>query len=538
MAHYSIPEPDPDPEESDSSGEVRSGRISGYGDASEPVDFEADLAELASKFASEECGHLSAELSADLALQVVLNEIVEQACTGTGAGGAAIILEREEEWVCRASAGTSAPELGARLGSDSGLIAQCIKTGRVQRCNDAITDLRVDIAACRALGVRSLIAMPLIQDENLVGVFAAFSPRASAFGESEEQMLDALARCVIGTIAQAADPEANLARPREPQIQMEEVEQGREGDEAGAVLAMEDEILAVPARDETQALAQAEFGEAERGEIDKSELILADSVPEAHPSQSSLPGADGEKAAARHKVLPGRGMNVVTWALAAAVLAIAAFVITISSERLLGTKASAAHRAPIVASGQQHSDARSGPGAEPAGERSLPPATEPSVVKSVQDGTQGAGAVKDSARPHPASPPTGSLAVFENGREVFRMPTAEMRPETGNADTAATSVKRASIYELAPKDAEKNVIQRVEPDYPEAAREQQIQGVVVLEVTAGPDGTVQNVTPVSGPAQLVDSAVAAVKQWQFRPHLENGKPVQMATRVTLNFRLP
>src|SRR5579862_2548025 len=374
MAHYSIPEPDPDPEESDCSGEVRSARISGYGDASEPVDFQADLAELASKFASEECGHLSAELSADLALQVVLNEIVEQACAGTGAGGAAIILEREEEWVCRASAGTSAPELGARLGSDSGLIAQCIKTGRVQRCNDAITDLRVDIAACRALGVRSLIATPLIQDEKLVGVFAAFSPRASAFGESEEQMLDALARCVIGTIAQAADPETNLAHPREAQIQIEEVEQSREEDGAGAVLATEDEILAIPARDETQGVPQAELGEAEqgvpqaelgeaeRGEIDKSELILAEIVPEAHPSESSLPVADEERAAARHKVLPGRGMNVVTWVLASAVLAIAAFVITISSERLLGTKASAAHRAPIVSSGQQHSDSGGSPG--------------------------------------------------------------------------------------------------------------------------------------------------------------------------------
>lgn len=549
MAHYSIPEPDPDPDDSDSSGELRSERIPHYGSASEPVDFEADLAELTSKFASEECGHLSAELSADLALQVVLNEIVEQACVGTGAGGAAIILEREGEWVCRASAGASAPELGARSGNDSGLIAQCIKTGRVQRCDDAITDLRVDIAACRALGVRSLIALPLVENENLVGVFAAFSPQASAFGEPQERMLDALARCVIGTMAQAADPEVNLARPQEPRFekvpQIAEVPRIREENEDDAVLSIEEEILAILARDEAEATPQVqdgepERGEAERGEIDKSELILAEMAPECHPAEASLPAAEAEKsdaAVVEEEILPGRGMSIATWVLGAAVLAVAAFVITISGERLLGTKAPAAHRAPVAASSQQNLHAGDTRKSDSASGSS--PAFSLSGVQSVKNETQDAAeAAKNSARPtHLASPPTGSLAVFENGKEVFRMPAAEMR-HSDTADTAAGSVKRAGIYELAPKDADKNVIQRVEPDYPEAAREQQIQGAVVLEVMAGPDGRVQEVTPISGPAQLVDSAIGAVKQWQFRPHLENGKPLPIATRITLNFRLP
>jgi hypothetical protein len=55
---------------------------------------------------------MSPELSAGLALDVVLNEIVEQACAVTSATGAAIILERDGEMVCRASSGVTAPELG------------------------------------------------------------------------------------------------------------------------------------------------------------------------------------------------------------------------------------------------------------------------------------------------------------------------------------------------------------------------------------------------------------------------------------------
>src|SRR6266481_8592552 len=82
---------------------------------------ESDLGELAALFAAHSGGAFSAEVSADLALEIVLNEIVEQACLATGATGAAIILERDGEMVCRASTGSTAPELGLRLDTASGL---------------------------------------------------------------------------------------------------------------------------------------------------------------------------------------------------------------------------------------------------------------------------------------------------------------------------------------------------------------------------------------------------------------------------------
>jgi len=86
--------------------------------------------------------------------------------------------------------------------------------------------------------------------------------------------------------------------------------------------------------------------------------------------------------------------------------------------------------------------------------------------------------------------------------------------------------------------AEGSLVHRVEPDYPEEARQQWIQGAVVLDVRAGRDGTVQEVKLVSGQTVLADAAIAAVKQWRFKPRVVKGQAVEMQTRVTLNFRLP
>jgi len=78
----------------------------------------------------------------------------------------------------------------------------------------------------------------------------------------------------------------------------------------------------------------------------------------------------------------------------------------------------------------------------------------------------------------------------------------------------------------------------VEPEYPEEARQQRIQGAVALDVRIGRDGAVQDVKVVSGHRLLADAAIAAVKQWRFKPRMEAGRPVEMQTRVTLNFRMP
>jgi TonB family protein len=142
-------------------------------------------------------------------------------------------------------------------------------------------------------------------------------------------------------------------------------------------------------------------------------------------------------------------------------------------------------------------------------------------------------------------PPAGSLMVFEHGQEVFRMPPPSAQGAAELPDQAqGPGVQRASSVEpeppmkLSPAAAEGGLIHRVEPDYPEEARQRHIRGAVVLEVHINQDGAVKEVKVMSGNSLLAQAATDAVQQWRFKALTKNGRPVEMQTRITLNFRLP
>jgi len=80
------------------------------------------------------------------------------------------------------------------------------------------------------------------------------------------------------------------------------------------------------------------------------------------------------------------------------------------------------------------------------------------------------------------------------------------------------------------------VTHKVEPIYPEAARQANIQGVVVLDVVIASDGTVADVRPISGPDELTSAAVDAVKWWRFQPYLANGQPAPVKTTLAVDFQ--
>jgi TonB family protein len=83
---------------------------------------------------------------------------------------------------------------------------------------------------------------------------------------------------------------------------------------------------------------------------------------------------------------------------------------------------------------------------------------------------------------------------------------------------------------------ERLLTHKIEPIYPESARLANIQGVVVLDAVIGSDGTVVDVRPVSGPDELTPAAVDAVKWWRFQPYVVDGQPVQVKTRLAVDFR--
>jgi TonB family protein len=82
------------------------------------------------------------------------------------------------------------------------------------------------------------------------------------------------------------------------------------------------------------------------------------------------------------------------------------------------------------------------------------------------------------------------------------------------------------------------VVERVEPQYPEAARQQHLQGPVVLSALVGTDGAVRELKVVSGDPLLAKAATDAVRQWRFRPHRSNDGSVEFETQITVNFALP
>lgn len=82
-----------------------------------------------------------------------------------------------------------------------------------------------------------------------------------------------------------------------------------------------------------------------------------------------------------------------------------------------------------------------------------------------------------------------------------------------------------------------NLIRQPKPVYPPLAKQARIQGVVRFNAIIGKDGTIQNLTMISGHPLLVPAAQEAVKQWLYKPTLLNGEPVEVATVIDVNFTL-
>jgi len=83
-----------------------------------------------------------------------------------------------------------------------------------------------------------------------------------------------------------------------------------------------------------------------------------------------------------------------------------------------------------------------------------------------------------------------------------------------------------------------SVLKRVEPQYTEAARRARCEGTVVLEAIVKSEGTVDILRVVRGLGfGLDESAVETLKQWQFKPGMRDGIPVDVAINIEVHFNL-
>jgi GAF domain len=131
-------------------------------------------------------------------LDAALQLLADRARYITGASGAAIALRRDgrNDMLCRASAGSNAPELGALLSTEFGLSGESVRTRRLLRCDDAERDVRVNQEVCRQLGIASVLVMPVVNDDEVLGVFELFSGKSHAFGERDLSAVQRLSQMV------------------------------------------------------------------------------------------------------------------------------------------------------------------------------------------------------------------------------------------------------------------------------------------------------------------------------------------------------
>jgi hypothetical protein len=101
--------------------------------------------------------------------------LADRALRETGASSVAIGLLREGGVFCRATAGLPMTVVGDPINRETGLTGLAIRRQMSQWCTDTESDTRVDREVCRQLGVRSIIVVPVLVQDSVVGVFAIFS---------------------------------------------------------------------------------------------------------------------------------------------------------------------------------------------------------------------------------------------------------------------------------------------------------------------------------------------------------------------------
>ena len=338
-------------------------------DASERVgdmaagEHHSDVAELARTLAA----HGGGAESFDLALDLVLNEVVEQARLATGATGAAIALSRSGEMVCRATTGADAPDLGVRVETRSGLSGACLQTGKIQQCGDTETDPRVNTEACRRLGVKSMLVLPLGYGKEPFGILEVFSSRPNAFSERDVNALQVLARRVVRNKIGSEEVTSVFLTP--------------DGKSAGP-------------REEVKIPSEEDLWRSEKAAIP----VAPDDIPAAQE-------------------LPGR---TDLWA---SVLGVLVIVVAVLLGLLLGWHvaitrgllAGSAGRAPASAAAQASRPTVSAPAAQ-----------IPSAGGSASSSQAGpAPAPKTALVVNSARPRNGGLVVSQNGKVIYRLSSSE-----------------------------------------------------------------------------------------------------------------
>jgi hypothetical protein len=245
-------------------------------------------------FPGEDGGRSLAEM-AQRDLDAALQLLTDRAQYITGASGAAIALRRsgKNDMLCRASSGLNAPELGALLSTEFGLSGESVRTRQALRCDDAERDVRVNREVCREMGIASVVVMPVVNDDEVLGVFELFSGKANAFGVRDVSAIQRLSEMVetavrLAHAAEGLTERLNRAEPSAPQDAAEVLHAEVLESEALDTEALEGEVLAEIVLDDAELeepMVEAAAGQAQ-------ETVVAEPVQAETGTSATMSGPD------------------------------------------------------------------------------------------------------------------------------------------------------------------------------------------------------------------------------------------------------
>ena len=105
----------------------------------------------------------------------------------------------------------------------------------------------------------------------------------------------------------------------------------------------------------------------------------------------------------------------------------------------------------------------------------------------------------------------------------------------GATPTSASPPHRPQFGEYVPVDQPAEAISKVDPIYPDDARQAGIEGTIIVQALVIEDGSVEECRAVPSIPALEDAAVACVRQWRFKPAMVGGKPVAVWVTVPVRF---
>jgi TonB family protein len=144
---------------------------------------------------------------------------------------------------------------------------------------------------------------------------------------------------------------------------------------------------------------------------------------------------------------------------------------------------------------------------------------------------------KDSNATESGAPGSSAEARSSSSQDVPKDASTSQDAAT-EGDRAGISAPKPGPVSIGDRVAAATLIHQVAPVYPTKAKKQHIAGTVLLHAIITKDGTIRALEYVSGPPELKDSAIDAVKKWRYKPKMVNGEPVELDTKISVVFTLP